>query len=531
MGKKRTITAAMLAAAATGPALAAAVPTVVAVDGGEVRGVAEPGVIAWKGIPFAAPSVGANRWRSPQPVVPWAGVRDASAYGHDCMQKPFPSDAAPLGTAPAEDCLVVNVWRPETPAAKLPVMVWIYGGGFVNGGSSPAVYSGAPSARRGVVFVSFNYRLGRFGFFAHPALSAAGEGPLGNYGYQDQVAALRWVRRNIAAFGGDPANVTVFGESAGGASALTVLTSPATRGLFARVMVMSGGGRGALMAQPRLSQDQPNAPSAETVGTAFAAANGIRGTGPEALAALRALPADKVVAGLNLDARTPPAGQPATYVGGPIEDGTLVTGTTQQLLTARSEAPVAVMIGSTGADAGGAPAASLDALFAPFGSDAARVRAAYDPAGGGDPARLGREVGMDQRMAEPARFVAAQVTAAGRPAYLYRFDYVAAAKRSDWEKAPHATDIPFFLDTVSAKYGAALTPADEAMARTANAYLTNFAKTGDPNGAGLPRWTPFGAGDRLMRFTLNDGAVFGPDPRGARLDALAAHADGATAGR
>ena len=145
-------------------------------------------------------------------------MRPATAYGHDCAQLPFPGDAAPLGTPPDEDCLVLNVWRPaERPATPLPVMVWIYGGGFVNGGSSPAVYDGSQFAKRGVVFVSFNYRVGRFGFFAHPALSKEPhEGPLGNYGYMDQIAAMRWVQANIAAFGGDPRNVTVFGESAGG---------------------------------------------------------------------------------------------------------------------------------------------------------------------------------------------------------------------------------------------------------------------------------------------------------------------------
>ena len=183
----------------------------VKVEGGTIKGAVADGVLSFKGIPFAAPPQGDLRWRPPQPVVAWTGVRPATAYGHDCMQKPFGGDAAPLGTEPAEDCLVVNVWRPaEKGAAKLPVMVWIYGGGFVNGGSSPAVYDGSQFAKHGIVFVSFNYRLGRFGFFAHPALSAGGPGgPLGNYGFMDTIAAMKWVKNNAAAFGGDPANVTV----------------------------------------------------------------------------------------------------------------------------------------------------------------------------------------------------------------------------------------------------------------------------------------------------------------------------------
>ncbi len=166
-------------------------------ESGLVSGVAAAGVVSWKGIPFAAPPVGDLRWREPRPAAPWKGVRAADAYAHDCMQEPFPSDAAPLGTPPAEDCLYLNVWAPEKPAApKLPVMVWIHGGGFVNGGSSPAVYDGSRFAKRGVVFVSFNHRLGRFGFFAHPALSKESpKGPLGNYGYLDQIAALKWVQR------------------------------------------------------------------------------------------------------------------------------------------------------------------------------------------------------------------------------------------------------------------------------------------------------------------------------------------------
>ncbi|MBW8898156.1 MAG: carboxylesterase family protein, partial [Massilia sp.] len=197
---------------AAAPAGAAGGP-VVATDTGKVQGAVAGGVASWKGIPFAAPPVGDLRWRAPQPAAAWSGVRAATGYGHDCMQLPFPSDAAPLGTPPSEDCLYVNVWRPaKVPATrKLPVIVWIYGGGFVNGGSSPPTYAGAALAQQGVVLVIFNYRLGRFGFFAHPHLTRqanAADEPLGNYGFMDQLAALRWVKRNVAAFGGDASNVT-----------------------------------------------------------------------------------------------------------------------------------------------------------------------------------------------------------------------------------------------------------------------------------------------------------------------------------
>ncbi len=229
-------------------------PAIVKVDTGTLKGAHEVGVLRWKGIPFAAPPVGELRWRAPQPAAAWQGVRDASMYGNDCMQVPFPSDAAPLGTPPNENCLYANVWRPAGKQRKLPVVFWIYGGGFVNGGASPPTYSGAELAKQGVLFISANYRVGRFGTFAHPALTRANAdaGLLGNYGYMDQLAALRWVQRNIAAFGGDPGNVTIVGESAGGMSVHVLVTSPLAKGLFHKAVVMSGGD-GSGMGQARLS--------------------------------------------------------------------------------------------------------------------------------------------------------------------------------------------------------------------------------------------------------------------------------------
>jgi len=492
----------------------------VKVDGGKVQGAEAGGVQSWKGIPFAAPPVGANRWRAPQPVVSWPGARDATRYGHDCMQKPFASDAAPLGTEPSEDCLVVNVWRPaNAPAnAKLPVLVWIYGGGFVNGGSSPAVYDGKHFAGRGIIFVSFNYRLGRFGFFAHPALGAAKEGPQGNFAYMDQIAALQWIQRNISAFGGDPTNVTVFGESAGGASALNVLTSPATRGLFRRVAVLSGGGRAPLLPARKLATDQPGVPSAESVGVAFAHSAGIEGTGPDALAKLRALPAEQVINDLNL--ATLGAPQP-TYVGGPIEDGVIVTGSTQALLETGKQAKVPVMIGTTSADIGFAIATSMDEALAPFGSRMADARKAWDPAGTGDFRAVGTAISMDANMTEPARYVAGMVAGAGQPAWYYRFSYVAEAMRNEWKSgAPHASDIPWFFDTIDAKYGDKLTDADRAVGGAANAYLTAFAKSGDPNGAGLPAWKPYSTDSRFLMDFAPAGPVGGRDPWTDRLDLI-----------
>ncbi|HTP32877.1 MAG TPA: carboxylesterase family protein, partial [Candidatus Acidoferrales bacterium] len=246
----------------------AAQPPVVRVDGGEVQGAVDDGVVSFKGIPFAAPPVGDLRWRPPQPLVPWTGVRQAVEFGADCMQGrfgPAPAPGAPAVRMPSEDCLYVNVWRPASAAsgAKLPVMVWIYGGGFVGGSSSSPNTSGVEFAKHGVVLVAANYRLGRFGFFAFPALSR--ERPdetKANYAYMDQIAALQWVKRNITAFGGDPNNVTIFGFSAGGVSVHSLLASPMARGLFHKAIAESGGSRDSVLTARPMNKDgvDPNYP-------------------------------------------------------------------------------------------------------------------------------------------------------------------------------------------------------------------------------------------------------------------------------
>ena len=511
------VAAAVVIAALTRPMAAAGSNDEVKVDAGVLKGAVDKGVLSFKGIPFAAPPVGNLRWKPPQPVTPWTGVRPATAYGSDCMQLPFPGDAAPLGTPPAEDCLVLNVWRPATASKKLPVMVWIYGGGFVNGGSSPAVYDGSQFAKRGVVLVSFNYRVGRFGFFAHPALTKESpNGPLGNYCYLDQIAALKWVQKNIAAFGGDPANVTIFGESAGGMSVLTMMTSPLAKGLFHKAIVESGGGRDGVFPTRYLNKPGANGlPSAEAVGVDFAKANGITGEDAAALAALRALPADKIVAGLNMASMMTP-----TYAG-PMIDGTIIVESSETALKAGRFAKVPVIVGANSADIGFSFARSIDEVFAPFGANADKARAAYDPQKTDKVREVGTLVAMDRMMVEPARFIARTVAAAGQPSYPYRFSYVAESMRAQWPGAPHATEIPFVFDTVQARYGKDLTPADKAAAEAANAYWVAFAKTGNPNGDGRPTWPACsGACDTLLDFA-NGGPAPGQDPWTARLDLTA----------
>ena len=510
----------ILVSAITCALAAAAPPNQVKIDSGALKGITSGSVVAFKGIPFAAPSVGENRWRAPQPVTPWKGVRSAENYGSDCMQLPFPGDAAPLGNKPAEDCLYLNVWTPAGHhAGKLAVMVWIYGGGFVNGGTSPAVYDGSHFAEQGVVLVSFNYRVGRFGFFAHPALTKDNrDGLLGNYCFLDQIAALKWVRKNIAKFGGDPGNVTIFGESAGGGSVLTMMTSPMSRGLFQKAIIESGGGRNLMGPMRHIHDSAPNQPSGEEVGVKFAEKMGIKGDDAAALAALRALPAEKVVDGLNMASMGTP-----TYAG-PMIDGKIVVENTEDAMLAGHAMKIPVIAGANSADIGFSFAKNMDEVFAPFGANREKAEAVYNPEKSKDHRKVGTLVAMDRIMIEPARFVVRTETAAGQPAYEYRFSYVAESLRQKWPGAPHATEIPFVFDTVAARYGKDLKPADEATAKAALAYWVAFAKTGNPDGEGRPHWPKYdAAADELMNFT-NNGPAAEHDAWKARLDVIEAAA-------
>lgn len=488
---------------------------------GAVEGVTQYDVESFKGIPYAAPPVGDLRWRAPQPAPKWTGVRVADHFAPDCLQHPLRGDDAPLSVKPSEDCLYLNVWRPADmkPGAKLPVMVWVYGGGYVSGGTSPAIYDGKAFARDGIVFVSFNYRVGRFGFFGFPELTKedADHGQLGDYAYMDMIAALKWVKANIAAFGGDPDHVTIFGESAGGAAMHTLLTSPQTKGLFNRAIIESGGGRGNLMGPRLLHGDRPGRPSGESVGVAFAKAHGINGTGPAALKALRGLPADAIVSGLGLADY-----QPDTYAG-PMLDGHIVVEDPDKAYAAGHDVGVPVMIGATSGDLSPKRAADKDALFAGFGAEAEAARKAYDSDGSKPLAQLNAEVGMDQVMVEPARLTAQLLSAHGRTAYEYRFAYTASQKKAYAPfGAPHASELPFVFETVDARYGEKAAAQDHDASRLMHAYWANFAKTGNPNGAGLPQWPTYDAAkDELLILTPDAGAEAIADPWKARLDVTA----------
>jgi para-nitrobenzyl esterase len=394
-------------------------PTMVRIDDGSLRGAGVGGMISFKGIPYAAPPVGALRWRAPQPAKPWPGVLAADKFGPACMQ----TDNVPK----SEDCLTLNVWRPAAAAGPLPVMVWIYGGALVHGRTS--LYPADTLARQGVVVVSMNYRMGRFGFFAHPALAKEAPDDIrGNYGYMDQRAALQWVQRNIGSFGGDPKAVTIFGESAGGGSVMVHLTSPLSRGLFQRAILQSPGiptARAKVIGLSELAD-------AEKTAIDYAHAQGITSDGPAALKALRALPAGKLTEGASAPEEIAALAQGRLISGfaGPIRDGRLVVEAPEAALAAGRQAMVPVMIGANDRDLAVGTAGSKDELFKAFGADSAEARKRYDPRGDQTSEELKQQVFADRTLVEPARHLADEIARAGQPVWLYRFAYVSQAQRA-----------------------------------------------------------------------------------------------------
>lgn len=430
----------------------------VTIDSGALTGATTDGIASFKGIPYAAPPVGEGRWAAPAPVARWTAPRDATRFGADCVQNAVPGDVS-LGAPMAENCLFLNVWTPKAAAsAKLPVMVWIHGGGFVSGSGALAPTDGAQLAKRDVVVVTFNYRLGRFGFFAHPALGAGA-----NWGLLDQIAALAWVKRNIAAFGGDPANVTIFGESAGGESVARLMASPAARGLFHKAIAASGGGR----------DRWPTLANAQIKGIAFAAK-----AGAADLAALRALTADTVRGGITILNK-----EDAVY-SGPVTDDAVVPGHADAVFAAGQQMRIPFIAGSNDDELGFVPAPFLPMVNGPLlkdlGAAADAVKAAY-----GSEENATRHLASDAIFVEPALALASRHAKTGAPTWLYRFGYVTEAKREAGKGAAHASDVPFQFGNLPAD----ATAADRAATAQLMSYWTNFARTGDPNGKGAPAWS------------------------------------------
>ena len=474
-----------------------------------VPGADSHGLRVYRGIPFAAPPVGPLRWRPPQAPLPWAGVRPVDAFGANAMQAKVYGDLDPFTEGVSEDCLFLNVWTPAASAAeRRPVLFWIHGGGFVAGHGAEPRYDGARLAARGIVVVTSNHRLGAFGFLAHPQMTA--ESPhraSGNYGLLDQVAALAWVKRNIAAFGGDPDCITVAGESAGSISVSALMASPLAAGLFQRAVGESGA----------LFSASPNRPdrslaAAERYGVSFAEALGAR-----SLAEMRALPADRIV-----------AATPTDHTLWPIVDGHVLPQSPAEIFAAGKQNDVTLLAGwnrdegfsfDFTAGTGRTFAEIVRERFAPRAEGVLALYPADDP-------QSARDFGGDLVIVQPTwAWIEAQVKTGTRPVYRYRFDR-APTVPADWfgdtsnadAGAFHAAEIVYVFDTFAA-FPWTYSEADRKTSAAMSAYWVNFVKSGNPNGEGLPEWPAYGAeGRRIMVLDAEPHAgVADRDERLARL--------------
>lgn len=460
-------------------------------DSGQVEGSTAGKVNVFRGIPYAAPPVGSLRWRPPQPAARWDGTRKTVAYGPDCSQPPMDHVPGPGFVNPtSEDCLYLNVWTPRNkPAKPLPVMVWIYGGAFIMGAGSYPDYDGTHFAEQGVVLVTLNYRVGLFGFFAHPALTReTPDGPLANYGLMDQIAALKWVQRNIAAFSGDPSNVTIFGQSAGGESVNALLVAPASRRLFAKAISQSGGGRllPGNLSWPSL-KDGPN--SAEAYGKAWAASVGVT---DDDVDALRAIPA-QVLVKASFGPKIP----------GPIIDGHVVPERIEKALADGRHAIVPYLVGANSYEESllewlPKAVAEHQKALGNFREEAMRLTC---DDGKIDEDTAARRLWGEAVMVAPARFLARGMAAAGAPTFLYHDSYVPKAVRGHIPGAAHGAEINLVFANEGKVSMFGESKADAKMADLMHAYWIAFARTGNPNGGGRPTWPAYSTNaDTLLAF-------------------------------
>jgi para-nitrobenzyl esterase len=484
-------------------------------DRGRLEGTksADGKVDIYLGIPFAAPPVGALRWKAPRPAAKWKGLRRATKFGARCMQTRVYGDMVFRDNGPSEDCLYLNVWTPAAPTkAKLPVMVWIYGGGFLAGSASEPRQDGENLARKGVVVVSFNYRLGVFGFFANAQLAKeSGRNASGNYGLLDQVAALRWVHRNISALGGDPQQVTIFGESAGSFSVSALVASPLARGLFERAMGESGAFFNSVLVLKPLAES-------EAADEKFA-----KSVGAPTLAKLRAMPADQLLAAA--------AKQKGIYFS-PNIDGYFLPESVSAIYDAGNEAPVPLLAGWN-RDEGGFPRTTApefqERARKRFGDKADEFLKLY-PASNDEEARRSAHAFAGDMFTAFATWKWIEMQMSKSPVYRYEFDDApprSAEPPADKPEPPpaayHSAEIEFVFGTLASKK-LPWRPEDEKLSELMSTYWTNFAKTGDPNGPGLPKWPAYDAQDHYAVMHLAAMPRAEPDtkrPRYLFLDANA----------
>ncbi len=485
---------------------------VVKIDGGKVHGklIGNGAVRAFQGLPYAAPPLGALRWKAPQPAAAWKGEFDATKYGHHCSQNHvfddmIFQDAASAADLGSEDCLNLNVYSPAAKSkAKLPVMFWIHGGGYAGGGSSEPRHNGDFMPTKGVVLVTINYRLGAFGFLALPALAAEQGGSSGNYGLMDMVAALDWVKKNIASFGGDPENVTIFGESAGSFAVSTLMAAPSARGLFAKAIGESGGAvtSGALTLEP-LATAGPK--EAEWVSTEL---------GAKTLEELRAVPTEKVLA----------AASKRGMVGfAPVIDGKFLTETVLDTYTAGKQAHVPLLAGFN-RDEGSWMANGMTQdkwkgmATQRFGDKAETFMKLYPSATDAELARSAADFGGDSFIAYGTwKWMELHRKTGESTVYRYKLDLAApSSKYHPGEFAFHSDDIEYIFGTIETRPGAVWRDEDRKLSEQMMSYWTNFAKKGDPNGDGLPVWPKYGEGDPVLH--LDNPVTSRPDENRARYE-------------
>jgi para-nitrobenzyl esterase len=467
------------------PWISANAKTAVKVEQGSLAGTAEQGLTVYRGIPFAAPPVGDLRWRAPQPAAKWDGVKVADKFAPQCVQAAFgpPGKDAP---AMSEDCLYLNVWTPaKSASAKTPVLVWIYGGGFSGGATSIPTYSGEVLARKGVVLVSIAYRVGPIGFMAHPELSAeSSQHVSGNYGLLDMIAGLQWIKKNIAAFGGDPNKVTIFGESAGGIAVSQLSASPLAKGLFQGAISESGGSFGHQRAAGQPGENMKPMAEAERSGAALT-----KSAGASSIAELRKLSADKILA----------AGRGQRGMSWPNVDGWVIPDDQYNLYDARRFNDTPILVGYN-SDEGASfspphtPKEYIDNTRKRYGSFADSLLSAY-PAGETTVPKTARDLARDASFGWQTWTWARMQARLGKgKAYLYYFDqhpdYPAGSPRAGYG-APHGRDVAYVFGHLNDLQNEQPTAADRVISDAMATYWTNFAKYGDPNGKGEPKWPAF----------------------------------------